>query len=69
MLFAEQSGAWCVDVLEESYALVVNMLQPECACEVYSNLRELLAQSEAAEGDEDHKPCGSEVNINFGSFL
>ena len=32
--FTMHDGAWCMDVLEESYTMVVSLLQPEVACKV-----------------------------------
>ncbi|KAK7496969.1 hypothetical protein BaRGS_00011705 [Batillaria attramentaria] len=40
LLSWSKGGAWCVDVLSESYMMVVSLLQPEVACEVYSSLRQ-----------------------------
>ena len=50
-----------MDVLEESYTMVVSLLQPEVACEVFSSLRQLLALSQTE--TEDVRIYSSEVNI------
>ena len=59
--FTMHNGAWCMDVLEESYTMVVSLLQPEVACEVYSSLRQLLATSEAE--NEDVRIYSSDVRV------
>ena len=59
--FSFKGGAWCMDVLEESYTMVVSLLQPEVACEVYSSLRQLLATSEAE--NEDVRIYSSDVRV------
>ncbi|KAL8613264.1 hypothetical protein ACOMHN_001588 [Nucella lapillus] len=46
-----KDGAWCMDVLVESYTMVVSLLQPEVACDVYCALTQLLANSERKDGE------------------
>ena len=44
LLFVIQGGAWCLDVLEESYMIVVSLLQPDVICQVYTSLLQQLVK-------------------------
>ncbi|XP_070175607.1 uncharacterized protein [Littorina saxatilis] len=46
-----KSGAWCLDLLAESYTMAVSLLQPDAACEVYTSLRNQLAHCEKTTAD------------------
>ena len=44
MVFVIQGGAWCLDVLEESYMIVVSLFHPDVISQVYLSILQQLVK-------------------------
>ncbi|XP_025113174.1 uncharacterized protein LOC112575486 isoform X3 [Pomacea canaliculata] len=55
-----KGGAWCVDMLEESFGMAVTLMPVEASCDVYITLRTLLKSTEAQEEKTDLAALGGD---------